>query len=277
LTSQRRPALEASYQQLGAVWTTAGGCLLPERFSDVAQEGRAVREAVGVIDRSDRACLEATGADAARFIHGMVSNQVEELAPGEGRYALQLDAQGHILADLYVLRLSESLLLETHWSLKDKLREMLEKFIIADDVELADRSNQLAALSVEGPAAGKLLKAAGAANLPADEGSHMEARLANAPVRIVAASETGEAGYRLLFAVEYAQNVWDALAAQRDAIGWQPVGQAALNILASRATASTSTRAPCRPKPAWKRALSVTPKAATSARKPSNASARAGT
>jgi len=231
VNSERRPALETNYQQLGAVWTTAGGCRLPERFGELAEECRAVRQQAGVIDCTDRAWLTATGADAARFIHGMVSNQVQELGPGEGRYALLLDAQGHILADLYLLRLAVSLLLETRWSLREKLGSTLEKFIIADDVELADKSDQLTALAVEGPAACELLNAAGAANLPAGEGSHVEVRLAEAPVRVVAAGETGEDGYHLLFPVEFAQNVWEALQAQRDIVAWLPVGQAALNIL----------------------------------------------
>lgn len=231
MSDERRPPLETIYRQLGAAWTTAGGCLLPERFSGVTQEYRAVREGAGVIDRCDRAWLEATGDDAVRFVHGMVSNQVNELAPGDGRYALLLDAHGHILADLYVLRLGEGLLLETHWSLKKRLRETLEKFIIADDVQLFDRSDQLTALAVEGPTAGKLLTVAGAASLPPDEGSHIETQLAGTPLRIVRVSETGEDGYRLAFAVEYARNVWEALAAQRDAVTWQPVGHAALNVL----------------------------------------------
>jgi folate-binding protein YgfZ len=231
VSDERRPPLETTYLQLGATWTTASGCVLPERFSEVTQECRAVREGAGVIDRSDRAWLEATGDDAVRFVHGMVSNQVKELAPGDGRYALLLDAHGHILADLYALRLVEGLLLETHWSLKERVRETLEKFIIADDVELFDRSDRLTALSVEGPAAGKLLTVAGAARLPTGEGNHSETQLADAPLRIVRVSETGEDGYRLVFAVEHAPNVWEALAGQRDAAAWQPVGHAALNVL----------------------------------------------
>lgn len=231
MNSERRPALEALYQQLGAVWTTAGGCRLPERFGEVATECRAVREQAGVTDSTDCTYLEASGSDAARFIHGMVSNQVQDLSSGDGRYALLLDAQGHILADLYVLRLAETLLLETHWTLREKLRSTLEKFIIADDVEFTDQSDQLTALTVEGPAARELLNATGTAKLPEGEGGHVEARLAQAPVRIVATGETGEDSYRLIFPVEYAQNIWEALEAHRDTIAWLPVGQTALNIL----------------------------------------------
>jgi folate-binding protein YgfZ len=231
VSQERRPPLEATYRGLGAEWRGVEGCLLPERFGAVVEEVRAVRQAAGVIDRSDCAYLEATGADAVRFLHGMVSNEVKELAAGQGRYALQLDAQGHILADLHLLVLADHLLLETAWALKVKLRATLERYIIADDLELSDLSDQLSALAVEGPAAAKLLGAAGVASLPRNEFDHVESSLGGAPVRVVRLSETGEEGYRLIFAVEYAQNVWEALAAQQAAMGWKPVGHAALNLL----------------------------------------------
>lgn len=229
--SEQRPALEATYRELGAELVASEGCLLPRRFGEVAEEVRAVRQRAGVIDCTDRAWLRVSGADAPRFLHGMISNHVQELTAGQGRYALQLDAQGHILADLYVLRLPDALLLETAVNLKDKMRTRLEKYVIADDVTFEDASDQLTALSVEGPAAAQLLQAAGAASLPENEFDHVEASLGGSPARVVRLSETGEEGFRLLFAVEYAQNVWDALTAEQEAIGWKPVGHDALNIL----------------------------------------------
>ena len=235
MSEERRPPLEASYRALGAAFVSSRGCLLPERFSDTAEECRAVRASVGVIDRSDRAYLTATGPDAVRFLHGMVSNEVKELEPGQGRYATQLTVQGQIIADLYLLAMADHLLLETEWAVKDRLHETLEKYIIADEVELADRSDQLAALAVEGPQAGALLKAAGALALPGKELNHTWVKLAEAPVLVVRLSESGEEGYRLIFIVEYAQNLWDALTAQQTAVGWKPVGHAAFNILRTEA------------------------------------------
>jgi len=235
VSEERRPPLEATYQALGAEFVSSRGCLLPERFSDTAEECRAVRESAGVMDHTDRGYLTATGPDAVRFLHGMVSNEVKELEPGQGRYATQLTVQGHMLADLYLLMMPDHLLLETDWALRDRLHETLEKYVIADDVELADRSDQLAAVSVEGPRAGALLKAAGALTLSAKELNHTWVKLAETPVLVVRLSETGEEGYRLIFIVEYAQNLWDALTAQQPAVGWKPVGHAALNILRTEA------------------------------------------
>lgn len=242
MSEERRPPLEATYRELGAEFAVARGCVLPERFAAVAEECRAVRELAGVIDRSDRAYLTAAGPDAKRFLQAMLSNEVKEIAPGQGRYATQLNAQGQMLADLYLLAMPDHVLLETDWLLKDKLREVLERHIIADEVELADRSDELAALSVEGPAAGKVLAAAGAVALPGKECNHTWVELAppspgqaGTPVLVVRLSETGEEGYRLIVVVEYAQNLWEALKSAQQRVPWKPVGRAALNILRTEA------------------------------------------
>lgn len=227
--------MAANYGAPGAQLATVQGCRVPEHFGDVNAECRAVRESAGVMDRNDRGYLTASGPDAASFLHRMTSNEVNGLEPGQGCYATQLTAQGHMVADFYLLRMADHLLLETGYSVRDRLREILEKYIIADDVELADLSEQLAALAVEGPAAGKLLTAAGAVTLPGKEFNHTWVKLAGTPVLVVRLSETGEEGYRLVFVVEYAQNVWDALSGQQKLVPWKPVGHAALNILRTEA------------------------------------------
>jgi len=231
----RRPALEATYRALEATFVEQRGCLLPGRFGELAEECRAVREAAGVFDRTDRAYLTAAGPDARRFLHAMVSNEVKALEAGQGRYATQLNAQGQIIADLYLLAMPDHLLLETDWALKDRLRETLETHIIADEVEIADRSQQLAALSVEGPLAVSLLAAAGAVTLPGRELNHAWLEIGETPVLAVRLSETGEEGYRLIFVREYAQNLWDALTAQQARVPWQPVGARALDALRTEA------------------------------------------
>ncbi len=232
VSEERRSALEATLASAGARFALVRSCRVAESFGDVEGEVRAVREAAGVLDRSDRAYLTASGPDAASFLQRMTSNEVSGLEAGQGRYGLQLDAQGHIIADFYLLRMDDHILLETDWARREPLREVLEKHIIADDVEVSDASERLASLSVEGPQAERVLKAALSQGvIPGKELNHAWVRLHEAPVLVVRLSETGEEGFRLIFVVEYAQNVWEALTAQRRHVDWKPVGHAALNIL----------------------------------------------
>jgi folate-binding protein YgfZ len=235
VSEERRSPLEGALAALGARWTTRDASRLAADFGDVAAECRAVRESVGVLERNDRACLTAAGPDAARFLNAMVTNDVKSLAAGQGCYATQLTAQGHIVADFTVLAMGDHFLLETGWPLKNRLQQMLERYLIADDVTLEDRSAQLAVVAVEGPASAKLLRAAGAATLPGAERNHTWAKFGETPALVVRLSETGEEGYRMIFVVEYAQNLWDALVAAQKAVPWRPVGYTALNILRTEA------------------------------------------
>lgn len=68
---------------------------------------RALREGAGVVDRSERGKLTVRGSDAADYLQGQLTNDVEALAPGEGCYAALLDRKGHLQADARVLRLAE--------------------------------------------------------------------------------------------------------------------------------------------------------------------------
>jgi len=236
MSEDRRSALEATLTSQGAQFGAWRGCRVAEHYGDVEAEVRVVRTGAGVIDRTDRAFLTASGPDAADYLHRMTSNEVGGLEPGQGRYALQLDAQGHIIADFHLLRMDDHVLLETDWLRRGPLREVLEKYIVADDVEIADASALLAELQVEGPQSGRLLKAAVSQGvLPGAEFNHGWVKFGETPVLVVKVSETGEDGYRLIFVVEYAQNVWEALSAQRRAVEWKPVGHAALNILRTEA------------------------------------------
>ena len=90
----------------------------------------------GWLDRSDRGVIRATGSDRVRFVNGMVSNDVEQLSPGQGCAALLLDRKGHVLSDLWVLAEDESLLIDTAAGTVDEVASVLEKHVIADDVQI---------------------------------------------------------------------------------------------------------------------------------------------
>src|SRR5690242_725658 len=58
------------------------------------EEYRALLEGCGLLDRSERGKLALTGADALAFLNGQVTNELMDLAPGEGRYAAFLTHKG---------------------------------------------------------------------------------------------------------------------------------------------------------------------------------------
>jgi aminomethyltransferase len=112
----------------------------------------ALRESTAWIDLSARGKIRATGKDRARLLHAMSTNDVKNLAPGNGLYAFFLDNRGRILIDTYIYNFGEYLFLDTEPETAGKLRDHLTKYIIADDVCLHDETAQWAAIGLEGPA-----------------------------------------------------------------------------------------------------------------------------
>jgi folate-binding protein YgfZ len=128
---------------------------------DVRSEFRALLSGCGVYGLGEQAKITVIGSDRVRWLNGMVTNNVRDLAPGSGVYAFLLNPQGHILADLYTYNRGESLLVDTDQTQVEKVLAVFDKYIIMDDVEVANISDKLTAIGIAGPNAAKVLRAAG--------------------------------------------------------------------------------------------------------------------
>jgi folate-binding protein YgfZ len=162
----------------------------------------ALRESVAWLDLSARGRIYATGADSARLLHAMTTNHVQQLKPGMGCYAFFLNAQGHILADVNLLRLEDRFLLDTEPETRELVYRHLDKYIIADDVALEDASDAMACLGVEGPQAAAVLAAIGA---PVPDADYPHAAWNGGIVE--RASSTGQPGFRIFVPVQ-AKGEW---------------------------------------------------------------------
>ncbi|HEU4906037.1 MAG TPA: glycine cleavage T C-terminal barrel domain-containing protein [Solirubrobacterales bacterium] len=125
---------------------------------------RQLREECGLLDRSARGKLIVSGGEAAEYLQGQLTSDVEALAPGEGQYAALLDRKGHMQADMRVLRTSpEELWIDTEPEALEAARRHLEMYKIGRDVAIADVSSERAMLSLIGP---RSAEPAGTAPLP---------------------------------------------------------------------------------------------------------------
>jgi len=124
---------------------------------------RAARESAAIFPLADRALLAVSGGDGARFLQGQLTNDVAALDPAgprSGCYALVLTPQGRIVADLHVLARPGEYWLETAATRAAAAAARLEKYVIAADVRIADRSDGWARFAIEGPRARELVAAA---------------------------------------------------------------------------------------------------------------------
>lgn len=113
---------------------------------------RQLREECGLLDRSQRGKLLVKGAEAAEYLQGQLTNDVEALEAGEGCYAALLDRKGHIQADMRVLRPApDELWIDTEAETLAATRRHLETYKIGRQVEIEEVSAERALLSLIGP------------------------------------------------------------------------------------------------------------------------------
>jgi len=137
------------------------GATSASRFADPQQEFAALNTGCGIYDLGFRARISLTGGDRTRWLNGMVTNNIRDLATGHGVYAFLLNPQGRILGDLYAYNQGASIIVETDRNQVEKIVATFDHYIIMDDVEVADISERQTALGLAGPRARAILNLAG--------------------------------------------------------------------------------------------------------------------
>lgn len=115
-------------------------------------EYELLHHSAGLLDRSERGKLLLTGREAAEFLQGQVTNDVEALAPGTGCYAALLTHKGKIRADMRVLRGADWIMLDTEPHGLAPVSKTVETYSIGRDVKAVDVTGERAILSLIGPA-----------------------------------------------------------------------------------------------------------------------------
>jgi tRNA-modifying protein YgfZ len=118
---------------------------------------RQLREECGLLDRSARGKLLLKGSEAAEYLQGQLTNDIEALEPEDGCYAALLDRKGHMQADMRVLRLADDeIWIDTEPEALAAARRHLEMYKIGREVELEDITAERAILSLIGPRSAEL-------------------------------------------------------------------------------------------------------------------------
>ncbi len=199
-------------------------------FGDIRAEFQALLSGCGLYDLSGRAKIVVTGGDRVRWMNGMVSNNVRDLAPGHGAYTFMLNAQGRIQADLYVFQRGDSLLVDVERSLRDKVLQLFDHYIIADDVEIAEVSDKITALGLAGPESRHVLERAGISvpDLAPLEFCSPKCDCACSCLEctLVRGDDSAGTSYEIWLAPDKQKSTWDALVAA----GATAVGAGALEL-----------------------------------------------
>jgi aminomethyltransferase len=172
-------------------------------------EYNAIRNAAALIDISPLYKYLITGKDATKLVNRVITRDIRKVSVGQVIYCCWCDEQGKVIDDGTVTRLEEN---KYRWTAADPSLRWFRQNGTNMDVRIEDISEKVAALALQGPTSGKLLKAAAEAdiaNLKYFRVTH--GKIAGVPVDISRTGYTGDLGYEIWVPWNDALKVWDAV------------------------------------------------------------------
>jgi aminomethyltransferase len=242
----KRTPLFSAHQMLGAKLIDFGGWEMPVQYTSITDEHLAVRKAAGIFDISHMGEITACGAAAAEFLNGILTNDVNKLAPGGGQYTLMCNERGGVIDDLYVYRLSGEVFLliinasrveaDVAWT-----HAQAAKFPRHKELQLTNASHNYAAIAVQGPRVAEFIDACvpGASNCSLRVGRVTDLKknqiggfpCHDTTVLVSRTGYTGEDGFEMVGRDECIQHLWDDVLAAGRPFGIKPCGLGARDTL----------------------------------------------
>jgi glycine cleavage system T protein (aminomethyltransferase) len=191
-------------------------------------EYNAIRNASALIDITPLYKYRVTGRDATRLVDRVVTRNLQKVKVGQVIYTTWCDEKGKVIDDGTVSRLEEN---TYRWTAADPNFRWLHQNALGLDVSIEDISEKLAALALQGPTSGRLLKSIAEASLADLKYFHVTTgRIAGVPVEISRTGYTGDLGYEIWMAWDKAKQVWDALMQGGRVFDIHPAGMLALDV-----------------------------------------------
>jgi len=210
------------------LWSHWSGYLATDKYQISDKfEYFAIRNSAAVIDTSPLYKYRVHGADAEKYLAGVLVRDIRKCRPGQAHYTAWCDDQGWVVEDGVILRLSDDEFLLTA---AEPNQAYLHALTSGLSVQVEDVSDGYGALALQGPYAKEILKRLA----PEVEGIgyfHLTpAKIGNAPVTISRTGYTGDLGYEIWVQADDALEVWDRLFEVAEPYGTIPAGQNALLI-----------------------------------------------
>lgn len=154
----QRTVLNSLHRDLGARLVEFGGFEMPVQYSSIVEEHLAVRKRAGLFDLCHMGRIEVNGPAAIEAVERIVSCHVAKQAVGQIRYALVLNESGGVHDDVLVYRMKDSIWLVVNAGNRAKLWPYLtQKVREVQGADIVDRSEEIAMIAVQGPAAAGML------------------------------------------------------------------------------------------------------------------------
>jgi len=222
--------LAALHSSSGAKMGVWFGCALPDDFGDPAVEYGFANQTAALVDKNYRAHLNFTGPDRVRYLNALLTNNIKDLAKGQGTISLLLNPQGHILAELETYALTDRHLCVSYAMIREQLIQWMDKYIIMDDVTLTDETERYGTLALEGPRAATAVKDMSGMDIASlGELVSKDGAVGPIPCRIVKRSPGGVAGAEFVVNRAHLPALWQTLLEAAGKQGGGPGGYTALS------------------------------------------------
>ena len=233
----KRTPLHHKHVALGAEMMDLGEWKRPYAYTSPAEEHRAVRERVGLIDVSTLGKLDVKGKDAAQLLDKVYTHSFSSLRVGRVRYGVMCDDSGVILDDGTVSRLADDhFFLTTTTGNIDFVEQWLKSWIVGTGkcVHITNVTAGLAAMNLAGPQARTVLGKLTDRDLSSTNFPYLacvQGEVVGVPALLLRIGFVGETGWEIHVPAEYGEHVWDALMEAGKEFGIAPFGVEAQRIL----------------------------------------------
>src|SRR5215471_14537549 len=191
-------------------------------------EYNAIRNSAALIDISPLFKYRVAGRDATKFVNRVICRDINKVAVDQVIYCCWCDPEGKVIDDGTITRLGEN---EYRWTAADPSLRWFQQNALALDVKIEDISERTAALALQGPMSGRVLRAVG--DVAIDNLKYFRVtrgKIAGVPVDISRTGYTGDLGFEIWMPWIDAVKVWDALVGGGKAFDIHPAGMIALDI-----------------------------------------------
>jgi glycine cleavage system T protein (aminomethyltransferase) len=191
-------------------------------------EYNAIRNAAALIDITPLYKYRITGPDATRLVDRVVTRNMQKIKVGQVIYTPWCDEKGKVIDDGTVSRLAEN---TYRWTAADPNLRWIHQNAIGLNVSIEDISEKVAALALQGPTSGHLLKGIAEADITNLKYFHVTTgSIAGIPVEISRTGYTGDLGYEIWMPWDQAKRIWDTLIERGRAFDIHPTGMLALDV-----------------------------------------------
>ena len=233
----KKTPLNERHRELGGKMVDFGGWDMPVQYkAGVIEEHMRCRARAGLFDVSHMGEIWVDGHGAVAFTNRITTNDVTKLVNGQAHYSALTNEQGGVVDDLLVYRFGlDKLLLVVNAGTTDKDWDWITSHKNGEDIAVTNASNDYCQIAVQGPDAPGIVQQLSDVDLSDVKYYHFTTgRVDGVEAIISRTGYTGEDGFEVYAAPEFAEQLWDKfleVGKYGEDDGILPCGLAARNTL----------------------------------------------